>query len=437
MLNPVDRRSVNGSETLLSVRRDYGVVVYSEHFKKPPQSRTTVGFKLVRRGDLVVNRLQANNGLIFHSTLEGLTSPDFSILEAKRPLEMEYLGLVLRTHAYRAHFRREATGFGDGRSGFLRLYDDRLLITPVILPPVEEQRAIVRFVDHADRLIRGFIRAKKKLIALLNEHKQALIHKAVTRGLDPKVKLKASGIPWLGDVPEHWEVVLSQRIFKEEIRPHEGRPETPLSLSQKDGLIATSAMQERSLQTSTYANWKVTVPGDLVLNRFKAHLGVFFASTLRGIVSFHYGVFSPRRALVSKYFELLYHTNPYRTIFAGRSNGMTVGLQNLSNQNFYNVRSVVPPLHEQQEIVSFAEKGTAGLNAAIDAAHRQILLLQEYRTRLVADVVTGRLDVREVAARLPDEAEVPDAIEEAEDLVESEEETEDSELEEAMAEAGA
>lgn len=190
----------------------------------------------------------------------------------------------------------------------------------------------------------------------------------------------------------------------------------PLSLSQIDGLIPTKEMKERSLETSTYANWKVTIPGDLVLNRFKAHLGVFFASTLRGIVSFHYGVFAPCVDLDSKYYELLFHTNTYRTIYAGQSNGMTVGLQNLSNQNFYNVRSIVPPLDEQKNIVAFAANETARTEAIVTKALREIELLQEYRTRLIADVVTGKLDVRDAAAQLPDE--LDNADEESDELLE-------------------
>jgi type I restriction enzyme S subunit len=184
-------------------------------------------------------------------------------------------------------------------------------------------------------------------------------------------------------------------------------------------------MKERSLQTSSFDNWKVTIPGDLVLNRFKAHLGVFFASTLRGIVSFHYGVFEPQRTLNTKYFELLCHTAPYKVIYAGRSNGMTVGLQNLSNQNFYGVRSIVPPLNEQNEIVTYAETATVNLNTAIARTEREIALMQEYRTRLTADIVTGKLDVREAAARLPDLPTDPtaeptaDVLDEAEDLEET------------------
>ena len=274
-------------------------------------------------------------------------------------------------------------------------------------PPAEEQAAMVRFLDWANGRLERAIRAKRQVIALLHEQKQAIIHRAVTRGLDPTVPRKPSVIPWLGDIPQHWETPMNSRIFRENIRPHTGQAEPPLSLSQRDGLIKTEHMQERSLKTSSYDNWKVTIPGDLVVNRFKAHLGVFFASGLRGIVSFHYAVYEPQRRLNTKYFELLYHTAPYRTIYAGRSNGMTVGLQNLSNQNFYAVRAVVPPLEEQDAIVSECETATAGQNAAIGRLKREIGLLREYRTRLVADVVTGKLDVRAAARQLPAEPAAP------------------------------
>lgn len=317
---------------------------------------------------------------------------------------------ALNNKATIAHFTREKFG-----------------VLGIPVPPTDEQHAITRYLDHIDRRIRRYIRAKQRLIALLEEQKRAVIHQAVTGQIDvrtgrPYPAYKPSGVEWLGNVPEHWEVVLNQRIFKEEIRSHGGQTETQLSLSQRDGLIATSEMQERSLQTSTYDNWKVVFPGDLVLNRFKAHLGVFFSSTLRGIVSFHYGVFAPRRPLVTKYYELLYHTNAYKTIYAGCSNGMTVGLQNLSNQNFYNVRSIVPPLDEQVEIVAYVVAATEHLNLAIRSVQREIALLREYRTRLIADVVTGQVDVRAAAAQLPAEVEEFDALDEAEaELVEDEE----------------
>jgi type I restriction enzyme S subunit len=413
-------------EPLLAATQTKGVVRKDQY-----ENRTVLALKdlhllkLVRIGDFVISLRSFQGGVEF-AREQGIISPAYTVLYPTDSEMHGFLAKLFKSKPYVENLTLYVTGIRQGQN----IHYEKLSRSAIPYLPLPEQTAIVRFLDYYDRKIWRHIRAKRKLISLLEEQKQAIIHHAVTRGLDANVRLKPSGVEWLGDVPEHWEVVLNQRILKEEVRPHRGRSETQLSLSQKDGLIATSAMQERSLQTSTYENWKVTIPGDLVLNRFKAHLGAFFSSTLRGIVSFHYGVFAPRRPLVSKYFELLYHTNAYRTIYAGRSNGMTVGLQNLSNQNFYNVRSVVPPVQEQMEIVSFAEKATARLNDAIHAAKREIDLLREYRTRLIADVVTGKLDVREVAARLPQEAEEPEPIDEVDALTDIEEQhdiVEDSE----------
>ena len=375
------------------------------------------GWQRIYPGDFAISGMNAHLGGMGVSDSLGKCSPIYLILKPKDGTNAHFVSHSIRYAAFSGALKALVNTIRYNSADFKR---DDLKRIVVFAPPLLEQTTIARYLNYMDRRIRRCISARKKLIALLNEQKQSIIHKAVTRGLDPNVRLKPSGVDWLGDIPEHWEVLLNQRIFKEVIRPHYGETETQLSLSQRDGLIATSAMQERSLQTSTYDNWKVTVPGDLVLNRFKAHLGVFFSSTLRGSVSFHYGVFAPRRPLFTKYFELLYHTNPYKTIYAGRSNGMTIGLQNLSNQNFYNVCSVVPPVQEQAEIVSFAEKATERLNNAINVAQQGIFHLREYRTRLIADVVTGKLDVRGVAANLAEETEtVP--CEETEELTNIEE----------------
>ena len=184
LLRSVDRRSGTGSETLLSLRRDHGVVVYADHFARPPQGATLVGFKHLRPGQLVVNRLQANNGLVFHSALDGLVSPDYSVFEAARPLEMQYLSDLLRLREYRAHFRREAKGLGTGTAGFLRLYDDAFLRTLVHLPPVEEQRLIVDWLEGTVQKIdqaSGKVRRERDL---MKEFERLLVADVVTGKLD-------------------------------------------------------------------------------------------------------------------------------------------------------------------------------------------------------------------------------------------------------------
>jgi type I restriction enzyme, S subunit len=380
--------------------------------KFPAQFNT---YKVVRPEDIVFCLFDIDETPrgVGHSKLNGMITGAYDVFTPKPRANARYLYLYYLFLDEGKLLKPLYTGLRKT----IRPGDFASLKTPC--PKADEQDAIVRFLDHANGRIERAIRAKKKLIALLHEQKQVIIHRAVTRGLNPNVSLKPSGIPLLGEIPQHWDTPLNQRIFKEDIRPHNGRPEIPLSLSQRSGLIATDEMQERSLKTASYANWKVTLPGDLVLNRFKAHLGVFFAATLRGIVSFHYGVFAPRAKLCTKYFELLFHTAPYCAIYAGRSNGMTVGLQNLSNQNFYNVRTIVPPIEEQLAIVAHTETATAELRNASARVQREIELLREYRTRLVSDVVTGKLDVRGAARQLPVDAdEMSPSIEDENEEVE-------------------
>ena len=184
LLRPIDRRSITGTETLLSLRRDHGVVVYADHFSHPPQGASQVGFKHVKAGDLVVNRLQANNGLVFCSILDGLVSPDYSVFETRRGLEMQYLSDLLRTAEYRAHFRREARGLGTGTAGFLRLYDDALLRTVVHLPPLAEQNLILQNLDSTVKKLNAVTAKAQRELELMKEFRVRLISDVMTGRID-------------------------------------------------------------------------------------------------------------------------------------------------------------------------------------------------------------------------------------------------------------
>ena len=220
---------------------------------------------------------------------------------------------------------------------------------------------------------------------------------------------KDSGVQWLGEIPGHWKTLLNGILFIEDVR----KPETddiPLSLSQVDGVIPTDEMKESSLKTSSYDNWKRVIVNDLVLNRFKAHLGVMFASNYVGMVSFHYGVFKAKMDLVPKYYEYLYHTNIYRFIYADASKGMTVGLQNLSNTSFYNVRAIYPPKDEQHSIVSFLDAKCGKIDEWVTKKQKEVEHLQELKQRVIADVVTRGLNphVKMKATNIPWLKEIPE-----------------------------
>lgn len=259
-------------------------------------------------------------------------------------------------------------------------------------PIYEEQEKIVSFLDEKVAEIDNIILKTKESIEGYKKLKQSVINEVAIKGLNKRIAYKKSDIEFVDAIPEHWVEMKNNFLFRENVRPYcEG--DVPLSLSQVDGLIPTADMKESSLKTASYDNWKKVVVGDLVLNRFKAHLGVLFASTLEGMVSFHYGVYEPQRKLVTKYYEYLYHSDYYKAIYAGMSNGMVVGLQNLSNVNFYAVKSLYPPYEEQVEIVTYLDERCAEIETLIAKKEAFIEEMEAYKKSLIYEYVTGKKEV--------------------------------------------
>ena len=281
---------------------------------------------------------------------------------------------------------------------------------PFPLPPLPEQRAIVRYLDHVDERIRRYVSAKEKLIALLEEERQAVIHRAVTRGLDPNVPLKPSGVEWLGNIPAHWEVLPIKRAF----------------LSMDYG-ISESASDSGTIRILTMGHLKdghVVVPTDGGVDSVSPSLllaasDLLFNRTnsqeLVGKVGLFVGHDSPV-TFASYLVRLRPHPNhepEYLNMalndaaFLSRARREAIPSLHQSNLNptrYGRLHVALPSKEEQHIILCALREELASLTTAITRARRQIELLREYRTRLIADVVTGKLDVRETAANLPEEA---------------------------------
>jgi type I restriction enzyme S subunit len=286
---------------------------------------------------------------------------------------------------------------------------ERFLGTKTPLPPPDEQAAIVRFLDHANRKIDGFIRTKRKLIGLLGEQKQSIIHRAVTRGLDPTVPLKPSGIPWLGDIPKHWEVKRIKYLLREVDNRSTTGLEPLLSMRMHHGLVVFSEHFTRPPQAATLVGFKIVKPRQFVVNRMQAGNGVIFPSCLEiiGLVSPDYAVFDPIADVNVDYLGELFRTRTLRVKFRSESKGLgtgTSGFMRLYNDRFGAIHIPLPPRKEQDAILKGIDEQSADLNAAMARTEREIALMQEYRTRLTADVVTGKLDVRPAAAHLSENA---------------------------------
>ena len=363
-----------------------------------------VGFdsqvKRFRAGDVLFGKLRPYLAKVTCPNQEGVCVGEFLVLRPSiADLSPRYLEQLLRSRPVIDAIDASTFGAKMPRADWQFIGD-----MPIPLPPLPEQRAIVRYLDYVDRRIRRYVAAKRKLIVLLEEEKQAVVNRAVTRGLDPNVRLKPSGVEWLGDVPEHWDIMRARFLFQEvDTRSTSGR-ETHLSMSQTLGLVPSNLV-EQSLISDSYVGGKLCQDGDLVLNRLKAHLGVFALAKQAGVISPDYSVFRKRDSVNMEYFFRVLRVPALRTELRIRSKGIVEGFWRLYTDDFFDIRLPVPPSVEQAAIVEHLDEVIISINAAIARTRHQVELVEEYRMRLIADVVTGKLDVREAAEQLPDEAE--------------------------------
>ncbi len=346
-----------------------------------------------------------------------------------------YLLRALQSTAVAYQFHISANGVT--RYG---LSHDAVKSVRLLLPPLPEQTAIVRFLDYIDRRIRRVIQARKNRIRLLEEYKQALIQQAVTGKIDvrtgqPYPAYKPSGVPWLGQVPEHWEVVPLKRIAHGRLKyganaaAEFNNPSWPRYLRitdfRKNGELRDDTF--RSLPPDVAKEYLVR-PGDILLARSGATVGKsFLVAASTGIACYAGYLIRVRPNLARTRPEFLFAFLQSHAFSEWRSAAFIVAtIENISAEKYGDLLLPIPTLEEQECIVEWLKQRFGKIDTAIEAARREIELLREYRTRLIADVVTGKVDVREVAARLPEElseeeAESMDAYEIAEDETTDEE----------------
>jgi type I restriction enzyme S subunit len=400
LLRERDLRSGDGREQLLRVSQYTGVTerksAEATNGSTDSRAESLIGYKLVEPNELVVNIMLAWNGSLGVSRYSGIASPAYCVYRFSGEVDPWYFHYLLRSPLYRARIKAVSTGVVDSR---LRLYTDDLYALPVPLPPVEEQRAIVRFLNHADRRIRRAIRAKQELIALLSEQKQGVIHRAVTRGLDPNVRLKPSGVDWLGDVPEHWSVYRLR--FLANITT--GGRDTIDRVDGGEYPFFVRSQTVEQIDTYSFDGEAVLTAGDgagvakvfhYIDGKFDVHQRVYRFSNFRKVTG---------------RFFFYYLSNSLKfEAFRGTAKSTVESLRRPMLADF---PIAVPPAAEQEEIVFWIQASAAAIDHATATAQREIDLLREYRSSLIAEVVTGKVDVREAAAGLLDEADEPGPLE--------------------------
>ena len=374
-----------------------------------------LGYQGIRKGDLVIHAMDAFAGAVGVSDSDGKATPVYAVCQPKPGVNAHYYAFIVREMARSQWILALSRGIRERSTDFRY---ETFGGQRVPLPPAEEQAAMVRFLDWANGRLERAIRAKRQVITLLAEQKQAIIHRAVTRGLDPTVPRKPSGIPWLGDIPQHWEVWPLKRLgwFK-------GGAGFPISEQAKSGLEIpflkvsdmTRAGNEKWMESSNNTVSRETAQ-NLGAHVFPENAIIFpkvggamltnKRRLLRRPSCIDNNVMGciVRRGDLEFVFLLLQQLDLGRLSKPGP-------VPAISDGEVREIKVVFPPIEEQRAIVSFVGKETADLATAIARLEREIGLLREYRTRLVADVVTGKLDVRAAARQLPEEAEAGAAAE--------------------------
>lgn len=406
----IDERSKTGQEELLSVSHLTGVTPRSQKNVTMFKAASYVGSKLCRPGDVVINTLWAWMAALGASRNAGIVSPAYGVYRphSSDSFNPTYLDYLLRTRAYVAEYIGRSTGI---RSSRLRLYPNQFLDIALLQPPRPEQDQIVAYLQAQDAHIARFIKAKRDLIGLLNEQKLRIIDHAISRGLDASAALKPSGIEWLGDVPEHWEIsklgacIKTNRAGIWGSDPSDSNlPDHLICVRVADFDIARLAVGREKLTvravTQSERSGRLLCPGDILLEKSgggeKTPVGRVVAFTLDkvAVCSNFVSRLVPNTQIVRPAFLLtvMNHLHARRIVIPYIK--QTTGIQNLDSTAYFKLGIALPSLDEQEKILNVLEKQCKPLNDAIQRAEEEIKLIREYRDRQIADVVTGQVDVR-------------------------------------------
>ncbi len=383
LFREVDQRSTTGKECLLSLRMNSGLVDHHLMGGRLLMPSALVNYKKASPGQIVMNRMRASMGLWGIPPKPGLVSPDYAVLSPLQDMVLEYFLKLFKSPILGRVFRMESRGLGTGESGFLRLYFDTLGVLPVPVPPPDEQAAIVRFLDHANRKIDGFVRAKRRELGLISEMLMTTTERSLTLDGTRTVRLAAA-----------------VEVTSRPIDRHDGENYTRIGLYNRGrGIFHKSATCGAELGDSDFFWVK---EGDLVISgqfAWEGAVALARATDSGCIVSHRYPVLRGRQDyLSSAVLCALLRTKFGALLLNHHSRGAAGRNRPLNASTFLKEKIPIPPISAQARIAELVDREYS----VSQSVARTIQLLNEYRTRLTADIVTGKLDVREAAAKLPD-----------------------------------
>jgi len=318
-----------------------------------------------------------------------VVSTGFAVVRPKAGiLRPGFAKYALREPRFQAEVERRSVGVS-----YPAINSSDLGAIPVPAPTEEAQRNVERFLDTEAARIDALLAAKQRVLDLLAEKRSALTATAVIRGLDPKVKLRDSGVPWLGDIPAHWHTESARRLFRERDVRSETGDEELLTVSHLTGVTPRSEKNVNMFEAETNEGYKLCEPGDLVINTLWAWMGAMGVALVKGIVSPAYNVYEPGPRLAPAYVDALARLPVFAQEVTRYSKGVWSSRLRLYPEGFFEVYLPVPPMDEQRAISEHIARETTKLDAVRTATERTIVLLKERRAALIAAAVTGQLDV--------------------------------------------
>ena len=393
-------RSLDGSEDLLSVSQYTGVT--RSTLVESERGYSLEGYRKVASGDLVINIMLAWMGALGVSNYVGIVSPAYCVYRAHAEYNPKFFGYLFQTPRYLAEFARCSHGIVESR---WRMYTEDFFNVTCLLPTREEQNAIVAFLDRKLAEIDRFIANKERFIALLKEQKTAIINKAVTRGIDPDVPMKPSGIEWLGEIPASWEEVRLKWYVAFVTSGSRGWAD----YYSDNGVIflRIGNLSSESIELKLDSIQRVDLPNKVegIRTRVKQNdvlvsitasigsIGLVASNLEEAYVNQHIALLRLKDGWIdSKWLAYCLHSvvgkRQFNTlVYGGTKDG-------LSLDDVRNIVVLSPPLKEQNRIVSFIEASQLKIDSTVKKAQREIDLIKEYRTALIDAAVTGKIDVR-------------------------------------------
>lgn len=400
------KRTDHVDKELLSVYRDHGVVPKSsrdDNNNKP--SDDLAPYQLVQPNDLVLNKMKTWQGSIAISEYEGIVSPAYFVYKPNAELfakaHPKYIHYLLRNPLYIAQYLRRSKGI---RVNQWDLDPDEFKLIELLLPQKDEQIAIINFLDHETAKIDTLIDKQQQLIKLLKEKRQAVISHAVTKGLNPAAPMKDSGVEWLGEVPEGWEVKkLKYLVTKMKAGPFGSALKQDVYVSkgyrvygQEQVIPADFSIGDYYIDQNKFVEmvqYKVE-PGDLLISCVGTFgkIAIFPEDAEPGIINPRLIKMTPASAVNPEYLEAVLKSSVVYEQLSLLSRGGTMDVINIGILS--EIVMPAPTIEEQEKLLIFYKKNTQKFDELISKANFQINLLQERRTALISAAVTGKIDVR-------------------------------------------